>query len=356
MFKASFCKYILEFIKPARTSRNELHTHEVYYLQLQRLKDGKVTYGEAAPLKGLSIDDVPDFAARMKAFCSAVNEGTSPEALDFSGYPSIGFAFETAMLCMRHDALFQVSDNPFFRGEPITINGLVWMADSQTMLTEALNKAEKGFNTIKFKIGALDFDEECRMLEQFRKHFSAHRVDVRLDANGAFKHTEALEQLRELHRFDIHSIEQPIKAGQPEMMGEVCAKSPIVIALDEELIGVDVYRDGFSLLKHITPGYIILKPTLTGGLKQSDEWIRHAGRLDIGWWATSALESNIGLNAIAQWAATHHNTLPQGLGTGALYRNNISSPLSVSSGKLVYDQSGWDLHPLHQLFDQPPIT
>ena len=182
----------------------------------------------------------------------------------------------------------------------------------------------------------MDFDEECRLLESFRKKYSAFKIELRLDANGAFSTDNALEKLKVLARFDIHSIEQPIKAKQQEWMQELCSKTPIPIALDEELIGIDPTIDGEALLKFINPQYIIIKPTLIGGFANANSWINHALKHEIGWWATSALESNIGLNAIAQWCSTKVVKLPQGLGTGYLYTNNINAPLFVQSGYLYY--------------------
>jgi o-succinylbenzoate synthase len=325
----------LVFKKPARTSRGEMLTHTVYIIRLQ---DGnRVGYGEAAPLKGLSIDDRPDFETKLKECCLFINDGCPVDVLDLSAFPSLKFAFETAILSLRFDSAFKVFDTSFFTGTPIDINGLVWMNTKAEMLEEAFDKAEQGFDCIKFKVGALDFDEECRMLELFRRRYSAFKITLRLDANGASSTDDALEKLKELSRFEIHSIEQPIKAKQEDWMQELCAKTPIHIALDEELIGIDVVNDGLALLKKIKPQYIILKPTLIGGFGNSDTWIKHARQKNIGWWATSALESNIGLNAIAQWCSTYENPLPQGLGTGALYTNNIQSPLVISKGKLQLD-------------------
>lgn len=352
LYKASFKKYQLEFKKTVRTSRNELKTHDVFYVRLQRLSDGKITYGEAAPLKGLSIDDVPGFEQKLQWFCNAINDGMKPGSMDFEQYPSIGFAFETALLAMNHQGAFKLFDTSFYNDDqPVAINGLVWMNETGTMLQEAFEKAEAGFNTIKFKVGALDFDAECRMLESFRKRYDAFKITLRLDANGAFANSHALEQLKELSRYEIHSIEQPVKAGQPETMQEVCAKSKIDIALDEELIGLDGLNDSERVLTYIKPAYIILKPTLLGGLQKSDGWIRSANRNNIGWWATSALESNIGLNAIAQWASKYNNPLPQGLGTGGLYVNNIESPLRVESGNIYYGQREWNMAVLDRLFE-----
>lgn len=347
MYKASYQKHLLQFVKPVRTSRHTLTTHTVYYLALQRLADGRITYGEAAPLMGLSTDDVPGFEAHLQAFCDEINAGNAPESLNFYGFPSIQFAFETALLCMQHQQEFTLFNTSFLSGEPIKINGLVWMSSQEEMLQEAFQKVENGFTTIKFKVGALDFDEECRMLETFRKRFGAYKVDIRLDANGAFKNDEALMQLQELSRFEIHSLEQPIKAQQWEMMEEVCVESAIPIALDEELIGVQALQDGLKMLRKIKPAYLIIKPTLLGGLAESNNWVACAESSEIHWWATSALESNVGLNAIAQWVSTKNNLLPQGLGTGGLYSNNATSPLKTANGKIYSQPSlSWQL-PVH---------
>jgi len=345
MFVASYIKHQLQFVKPAKTSRNTMQTHTVYYVVLSSKTERKSYWGEAAPLPGLSIDDVTQIENKLTECCTSVTNGYNFNMLDFSGFPSVQFAFETAFLAAQHQADFLLYDTPFYRNQqPIAINGLVWMNEKETMLQEALTKATQGFDTIKFKVGALDFDDECRLLEAFRKQYNAFNITIRLDANGAFLPADALEKLRELSRFDIHSIEQPIKPKQWDAMQELCAKTPIPIALDEELIGVDVKSDGQRLLQHIKPQHIILKPTLLGGLSNSEVWVKLAQQHNIGWWATSALESNIGLNAIAQWTATQHLQVPQGLGTGSLYTNNIPSPLVVSNGQLIYDErKGWEL-------------
>jgi o-succinylbenzoate synthase len=345
MFVASYIKHQLQFVKPAKTSRNTMQIHTVYYVVLTSKIGHKSYWGEAAPLPGLSVDDVTQIENKLTELCSAVTNGYTFNMLDFTGFPSVQFAFETAFTAAQHQEDFLLFDTPFYRSQqPIAINGLVWMNEKETMLQEALQKAEQGFDTIKFKVGALDFVDECRMLETFRKQFGAFKITIRLDANGAFLPDDALEKLRELSRFEVHSIEQPIKPKQWDAMQELCAKTPIPIALDEELIGIDVLADGQRLLQHIKPQHIILKPTLLGGLKNSDAWVKLAQHNNIGWWATSALESNIGLNAIAQWTATKNLQVPHGLGTGSLYSNNIPSPLVVSNGQLVYDGSkGWDL-------------
>jgi len=211
------------------------------------------------------------------------------------------------------------------------------MADTETMYREAISKIESGFNCIKLKVGALDFDEECRLLEKIRKKYNAFKTEIRLDANGAFYADDVFEKLNNLKRFDIHSIEQPLKPNHHHLMQEVCAKSKISIALDEELITVNI-NDALNVLKYIKPAFIIIKPTLIGGFNNADAWINAAQQLNIGWWATSALESNIGLNAIAQWVFGKQIKLHQGLGTGSLYTNNIPSPLQVTKGHIVYNK------------------
>ncbi len=335
MITASYQSHELQFKKPARTSRGEMQTHRVFYITLK--KDGHTGYGEAAPLPGLSIDPIEQLEEKLKFCCTLINDGLPVDALPLDGFPSLRFAFEMAHHSLQYEQEYKIFNSSFFDGTPIPINGLVWMNQTDDMLQEAFNRMEDGFTCIKFKIGALDFDSECRMLEAFRKRYSAFKAEIRLDANGAFATDEALEKLRELSRFDVHSIEQPIKPKQPDRMHELCRKTPVSIALDEELIGIDVYTEGEQLLKQIRPHYIILKPTLLGGFKASDYWIQLAQQQRIGWWATSALESNIGLNAIAQWCANYSPALPQGLGTGSLYINNINIPLIINFGKIYYN-------------------
>jgi o-succinylbenzoate synthase len=344
MMHASYFKHELLFKKPVRTSRGEMNSHTAYYLRLQN--NQRSAWGEAAPLKGLSIDDRPDFEAKLKTCCEIINQGLPIDALSLSEFPALQFAFETAALGLAFDEPFKLFNSSFHQGNPISINGLVWMDTKDEMLEEAFTKAEQGFTCMKFKVGALDFDEECRLLEAFRKRYNSFKIDIRLDANGAFAPNEAREKLKELSRFEIHSIEQPIKPGQAEWMNELCRLKIIAIALDEELIGKTDAVEMKSLLKQINPQYLVLKPTLLGGLGKCDFWIQMAQSIGIGWWATSALESNVGLNAIAQWfaASPHQNALPQGLGTGSLYTNNIDSPLTVKQGKLWMDKGkSWSI-------------
>jgi o-succinylbenzoate synthase len=249
-------------------------------------------------------------------------------------FPAIRFAFETALLDVENEGNRILFDSDFSRGESgIKINGLVWMSSIEEMYRQAEEKLNSGFQCLKFKVGALDFETEVNLLKMIRKQLDPD-IEIRLDANGAFPESEALQKLEILSEYNIHSIEQPIKPGQWESMAFLCASSPIPIALDEELIGISDARQRAQLINIINPAYIILKPSLLGGLAVADEWIQVAEDHHIDWWATSALESNIALNAIAQWAATKNSSLPQGLGTGGLYIKNFPLPLEIKNGEL----------------------
>ncbi|MDZ4757685.1 MAG: o-succinylbenzoate synthase [Bacteroidota bacterium] len=338
--KLQIFSYKLQFIQAATTSRGSMDFHQVYYIQIS---DGiKKGIGEAGPLKGLSTD-YNTIKDGLKLLAEYYNDGAPVQdiLILLNDFPSAKFAFETALYDYNSGGRYIIYDTPFTSANtPIETNGLVWMADSKTMLDEAFKKAEAGFTTIKFKVGSLDFDEECRMIEQLRRYYNSWKITIRLDANGAFANNDALEKLKELKRFDIHSIEQPIKAGHWDLMEELVSKTPIDIALDEELIGVNVYNDAEPILKKIKPHYIILKPTLLGGFTNCEAWVKLAEKYSKGWWSTSALESNIGLNAIAQWASKYKSPMPQGLGTGLLYNNNLLSPLLLHDGHLLYNPAG----------------
>jgi o-succinylbenzoate synthase len=250
-------------------------------------------------------------------------------------FPSIQFGLEQAFLSLQSSSKFELFPSNFTRGkQAISINGLVWMGDEAFMKTQIKEKIEAGFSCIKMKIGAIDFETELDLLTSIRKEFSSKDIELRVDANGGFHPQEALEKLKRLSALEIHSIEQPIRQGQFEEMARLCEKTPVPIALDEELIGVFSVTEKKELLQTIQPQYIILKPSFIGGFQGSDEWISLAEKQDVRWWVTSALESNVGLNAIAQWTFTLQNPLPQGLGTGGLYTNNFESPLEVKNGKL----------------------
>jgi len=260
-------------------------------------------------------------------------------------FPSIQFGLEMAFRSLNQKSPFELFPSEFTKGkDSIPINGLIWMGDSLFMKQQIKDKLEAGFTCIKLKIGALDFDKELALLKSIRHEFDAQTIEIRVDANGAFKSREALEKLKRLSDFNLHSIEQPIKQGQHQEMAQLCSDTPLPIALDEELLGVFSVTNKQVLLQTIKPQYIILKPTLIGGFKGSQEWIDVAETSSIGWWVTSALESNIGLNAIAQWTYTLKNNLPQGLGTGGLFTNNVQAPLVVNSGRLFYDlKTKWNL-------------
>ena len=327
----------LHFKQPAGTSRGSYTTRDVWYLHLTSDKyPDRVGIGECAPLPKLSCDDMQGYESVLAHICNEVTEqgGFSVESL--RDYPSILFGLETAFRHLERGC-FELWDTPFSRGEVgIPINGLIWMGDYKKMLEQIEAKMAVGFRCIKLKIGAINFEEELALLRFIRSHFSAKEVELRVDANGAFAPADAMEKLKRLAELDLHSIEQPIRAGQWEDMARLTAETPLPIALDEELIGINIPERKQCLLDSVHPQYIILKPSLHGGMAGGNEWIREAEKRNIGWWITSALESNIGLNAIAHWSATFNNPLPQGLGTGALFTNNVDMPLEVRKDSLWY--------------------
>ena len=297
--------------------------------------------GECAPLPELSCDDIPNYEDVLRGFCNEVERTGKIPYEDLRDYPSMLFGLETAMLsinaqCSKHSA--QLFDTAFSRGEVgIPINGLVWMGNYEEMLQRLEQKLEQGFRCVKLKIGAIDFEQELELVKRIRQRFSFHEVELRLDANGAFPYDEALYKLELLSQYAIHSIEQPIKAGQWANMAELCRESPLPIALDEELIGVNDPEMKRHMLNIIKPRYIILKPSLHGGMMGCREWIGIAQDMDIRSWITSALESNIGLNAIAQFTSDvygDHIRMPQGLGTGQLFTDNIDMGLEIRGDKL----------------------
>jgi len=334
--KATYFKYLLQFKRPAGTSRGVLQTKETYFLILE--KEGKKYVGECALFRGLSIDDKPDYEEKLLWLVQNIN---LPKAklLDFlRDYPSIIFGLEQALISMENEQPFCLYPSDFTQGKAnIPINGLVWMGDKNFMLQQIKDKISAGYSVIKLKIGAINFEDEINLLNFIRNKFKYDNITIRLDANGAFSVSESLEKLKKLSDYDIHSIEQPIKAGQIEAMKDLCAQSPIPIALDEELIGYNHLFNKKNFLKTINPQYIILKPALHGGFVGTKSWINAAQNADINWWITSALESNIGLNAIAQFTYNLGVNLPQGLGTGGLFTNNFESPLYTSNASLYYD-------------------
>jgi L-alanine-DL-glutamate epimerase-like enolase superfamily enzyme len=288
----------------------------------------------------LSFDDVPNYQEKLHWVCENIHLGLDVLLQELTTFPSIQFGLEQAFLSLKSQTSFELFPTKFTQGkEAININGLIWMGDKDFMKSQIKEKLVAGFSCIKMKIGAIDFETELSLLKSIRKEFSSNEVVLRVDANGAFKPDEALEKLEKLAKFDIHSIEQPIQQGQIEAMADLCAKTSVPIALDEELIGIFSSEERQQLLATIQPQFIILKPSLLGGFVNSLEWITLATQNDCGWWITSALESNVGLNAIAQFTYHLKNSLPQGLGTGSLFTNNFESPLEINNGKLHYNNT-----------------
>ena len=342
MIKASYKKYVLNFKNPSGTSRGILRTKETWFLVLEQ--KGKVGYGETGLFRGLSIDDVPNYEEKLSWVCKNINLGVKKLLIETVCFPSIQFSLEQAFLSLKSNNPFELFPSKFTKSNAsIPINGLIWMGDKSFMKSQILEKLKAGFSCIKMKIGAINFDTEVSLLKYIRKEFSASDVELRVDANGAFSPNEALNKLQVLSALNLHSIEQPISQGQIKEMAELCLKSPLPIALDEELIGVFSSVKKREIIKTIKPHYIILKPSLVGGFSGTKEWIDVAEENNVEWWITSALESNIGLNAIAQFTYILDSKLPQGLGTGSLFNNNFSSPLEVNKGSLIYNNSlNWD--------------
>lgn len=334
---ASYCKYQLDFRFTAITSRDRMRKKDTYFIKIWDSEPSCFGIGEAAMFKGLSCDDIPGYEDKLREVCAEIDRYAShPELLN--EYSSIKMGVETAVNDLKNGCRRLIFPSEWSEGKSsITINGLVWMGDKELMAERINDKVKAGFHCIKLKIGGINFNDELDLLRLVSE--ICPDVELRLDANGAFTPENAMERLSALSAFDIHSIEQPVRQGQWKVMGELCRKSPIPIALDEELIGLNSGKLKREMLDAIRPQYIILKPTLCGGFHGSDEWIALAEERNIGWWATSALESNIGLNAIAQWVSTKHPTLPQGLGTGQLYFNNIISPLNLRGENLWYDRN-----------------
>ena len=342
--KATVIPKTLHFKQPAGTSRGVYITRKVWYILLTDEENPKhFGVGECAPLPALSCDDVPEYEDVLKETCRQLEEKLKTNfenafifLKNLKAYPSIRFGVETALAHYQARSL-QFWHTPFSKGkEGIPINGLIWMGNFDEMYHRIEEKMKSGFRCIKLKIGAIDFEKELELLAHIRRHFSPEQIELRVDANGAFSPEDALEKLKRLSDYQLHSIEQSIRAGQWEEMARLCEQTPFPIALDEELIGINDQEDKIKFLDTIRPQYIILKPSLHGGIGGSEEWIELAAERGIGSWVTSALESNIGLNAIAQWTATLMPKLPQGLGTGMLFTDNIDYPLHIEGDCLWY--------------------
>ncbi|MBN8575572.1 MAG: o-succinylbenzoate synthase [Cytophagales bacterium] len=353
--KAQLRKQIFEFSFNARTSRGAMKDKTSWFILLTDEAKSITGTGECGPLPGLSPELTESFEATLNQLIAWINEshlqGLELPNLQAAGKwvennlaeqfrsSSIIFALETALLDLATGGQKVLFDNSFRRGVPVPINGLIWMGGLDFMLQQIEIKIRDGFTCLKLKVGSHDFEKECDVLQYIRRKYFRENITIRLDANGAFKPEEALDKLHRLARFEIHSIEQPLKPGH-HSLPELCLQSPIPIALDEELIGVTGQQKKTELLHRVKPAYIILKPTLHGGLSGCAEWIELAEKAGIGWWLTSALESNLGLNAIAQFTANYPITIPQGLGTGMIYTNNLEGPLLVERGNLFADSGG----------------
>jgi o-succinylbenzoate synthase len=349
--KASIHKHTFQFSFNARTSRGAMKDKTSWFINVWDEAEPEIFgVGECGPLPGLNPEHNSDLEANLEALIADFNNNSliEPQADLISvgafinelygseklgQYPSFLFALETALLDWAHGGEKIIFKNQFLEGEPIPINGLIWMGGLDFMLQQIEIKIRDGFTCLKLKVGSHDFEKECDVLQYIRRKYFRDKITIRLDANGAFKPEEALDKLNRLVRYEIHSIEQPIKPGHA-FLPELCQQSPIPIALDEELIGIEGTQSKIDLLNRVKPAFIILKPTLHGGLTSCAEWIELAEKASCGWWLTSALESNIGLNAIAQFTANYHVTIPQGLGTGMIYSNNVEGPLVVEKGHL----------------------
>ncbi|NIJ46285.1 o-succinylbenzoate synthase [Wenyingzhuangia heitensis] len=342
--RASYKKYILNFKQASGTSRGVLRNKETYFILLEN--NGKIGYGETGLFRGLSADDRPDYEEKLTWGCHNIHLGLQELLIQLIEFPSIQFGLEQAFLSLESSTGFNIFPSDFTQNKAsIPINGLVWMGTESFMQEQIASKLKAGFTTIKMKIGAIDFDTEIKLLTVIRNQYSAKEITLRVDANGAFTPKNALSKLEQLAKLDIHSIEQPIKQGQLKAMKELCLKTPVPIALDEELIGVYYKEEKQQIVEEINPQYLILKPSLVGGIKGSNEWIELANKQNIPYWITSALESNIGLNAISQYTYTLGVSLPQGLGTGSLYTNNIESPLEVINGNIQYNtKKAWKIN------------
>jgi o-succinylbenzoate synthase len=329
--KAHFTKKTFHFKRPSGTSRGVLTKKHAWFIELWEESNPEIIgVGECSIIPGLSPDfsDFETYEAKIAETCSNLD-------IDLSNWPSIKFGLETALLDLKNGGRGIIFPNDFTAGtKSIPINGLIWMGEPAFMQEQIEEKLKQGFKTIKLKIGAIDFDSEIELLKSIRDRYSKDEITLRVDANGAFSPDEALNKLQRLSELDIHSIEQPIKQGQFEEMKKLCSETPLDIALDEEMIGVNRTEDKIELLDFIQPQYIILKPSLHGGIEGTKEWISLAEESNIPWWITSALESNVGLNAICQLTAEYSNDLPQGLGTGSLYTDNIPSNLQVKKGTI----------------------
>ncbi|HHP7242377.1 MAG TPA: o-succinylbenzoate synthase [Cyclobacteriaceae bacterium] len=352
--RLEYFPHTLKFTFSAGTSRGVMHERQTWILKIEL--NGVVGYGEVPPIPRLSIDDIDAIENQLEKISKSISTTISPksesEIFDFvenvcpGNFPSIRFGLETALLDITNGGKKMIFDTPYYKGnKSMPVNGLIWMGSKSEMTDRINQKLDEGYSCIKIKIGALDFQSELDLLDYIRSRPEGSDVTLRLDANGAFQNHEALSKIADLAKFDIHSIEQPILPNQPEALEMTCKYAQIPVALDEELIAIQSTDKKIELLDTVKPAYIVLKPALLGGFKACTEWIQLASDRNIGWWITSALESNIGLNAISQFTSRFDNPLHQGLGTGQLYHNNFPSPLLVEQGHIRYQNNRrWDIN------------
>lgn len=332
--KATFKPYELIFKRPAGTSRGILNTKRTYLLTVE--DENLTVIGECPFFKGLSYDNEENYEKKLQWVCENIENGKDFLWTECKEFPSIQFGIEQVFRQLETQKKDLFFETDFYKGtQGIQTNGLIWMGNVDFMKEQIQTKLSQNYKCIKLKIG-VNWEEERKVIAKLRSAFPAEQLELRVDANGAFSFEQAKTVLQQLAELQIHSIEQPIKAGQETVMAELCAQTPTPIALDEELIGKISLTQKKETLEKINPQYIILKPALVGGWKGSEQWIQLAEEQNIGWWITSALESNIGLNAIAQWTSTLNNPMPQGLGTGSLFTNNFESFLTVEGQKLFY--------------------
>ena len=336
MLKATASKHVLNFYTPAGTSRGYLTTKTSYIISISDTNEPDIKgTGECSLIKGLSPDPENDFEVMLAKVCEDPAKYISTANPDLNCYPSIRFGLETAWKDLQGGGKKILYPSDFTENRSgIPINGLIWMGSRANILQQVRMRIEEGYRCIKMKVGALDFKEEIGILKTIRQEYKNDDIVLRVDANGAFQYENALEKLKILSELELHSIEQPIKPGNWELMAELCEKSPVPVALDEELFFKDAVDNKSNLLSVICPRYIILKPSMLGGFAKSMEWIHEAEKTNSGWWITSALESNIGLNALAQWTFTLNNSTYHGLGTGKLFSNNFPSTLEIRNGEL----------------------
>ena len=340
MLKAEIYYHNLNFIKPGGTSRGILKTKPTWFIKVfDHMNKTRFGLGECGPIQGLSLESFDQMINKLNEVKKNINELSK---IDLSLFPSINFGLETAFLDLKIGGKKVIFKNSFTAGKPIRINGLIWMGDKDYMINQINSKISDGYSCLKLKIGSIDFNEELSIIKLIRKRFSSKILEIRVDANGAFKSKNAINKLELLSKLKIHSIEQPIATNQWKELKEICEKTPLPIALDEELISINDKKEEF--INYIKPQYLVLKPTLLGGFEKTKKWINIAENNNIGWWITSSLESNIGLNAIAQFCGNYELKLPQGLGTGQLFSNNIESPLEIEGQELYFRKNKtWDM-------------